>query len=50
MWLDLKTHKKRKYKDDICVRCEHHSETGDLFIYCSGNGEGKYDKKIKDMQ
>ena len=50
MWLDLKTNKKRKYKDDICVRCKQHSETGDLFIYCSGYGEGKYDKEIKDMQ
>ena len=50
MCLDLKTHKKWKYKDDMCVRCEQHSETGDLFLYCSGYGEGKYDKEIKDMQ
>ena len=50
MCLDLKTHKKWKYKDDICVRCEKHSETGDLFIYCSGYGEGKHDKEIKNMQ
>ena len=50
MCLDLKTHKKWKYKDDICVKCEQHSETGDLFIYCSAYGEGKYDKEIKNMQ
>jgi hypothetical protein len=50
MCLDLKTNKTWKYKDDICVRCEQHSETGDLFIYCSGYGEGKYDKEIKNMQ
>ena len=50
MCLDLKTHKKWKEKDDMCVICEQHSETGDLFLYCSGYGEGKYDKEIKDMQ
>ena len=50
MCLDLKTQKKWKYKDDLCVRCEQHSETGDLFMYCSGYGEGKYDKEIKNMQ
>jgi hypothetical protein len=50
MCLDLKTHKTWKYKDKICVSCEQHSETGDLFIYCSGYGEGKYDKEIKNMQ
>ena len=50
MCLDLKTHKTWKYKDEICVRCEQHSETGDLFLYCSGYGEAKQDKEIKDMQ
>ena len=50
MCLCFKTHKKWKYKDDICVRCELHSETGDLFIYCSGYGEEKFEKEIKDMQ
>ena len=36
MTLDLKTLKKWKYKDDICVGCGKKSETVEEFLSCPG--------------
>ena len=34
--LDMKEHKKWKFKDDICVGCETKSETFEEVIFCPG--------------
>ena len=34
--MDIKEHKKWKYKDDICVGCEIKSETFEEVIFCPG--------------
>ena len=62
MTLDLKTLKKWKYKDDICVGCGVKSETVEEFLSCTGLGEGDgdsgdsvlsnncvYGEKVQDM-
>ena len=34
--LDIKIHKKWKYKDDVCIGCGKNSETEEEFLSCKG--------------
>ena len=47
MCLDLKTHKKWKYKNDICVRCEQHSETVTYSYIAVDMENGNMTKKLR---
>ena len=39
MTLNIKTQKRWKYKDDVCVGCGLKSEDGDELINCKGYGD-----------
>ena len=39
--LDIKTHKKWKYSDDICVGCGENIESEEELLVCSGFSDGK---------
>ena len=47
--LNLKTHKKWKYKDDICIGCQQETETGDELLFCDGYGKGGSEEDITNM-
>jgi hypothetical protein len=49
MTLNIKTHKRWKYDDILCVGCGINSETGDEIISCIGLSDDKNDKDIKPI-
>ena len=49
MTLNIKTHKKWKYKDILCVGCGVNNETGDEIISCTGLRDEKNDNVTKPI-
>ena len=46
MTLNIKTQKKWKYKDDICIGCGLNTEDGDEILKCKQYSDGENDEKI----
>ena len=44
--LEIKSHKKWKYNDDICIGCGKNNETVEEFLSCNGYKDEKSDKHV----